>query len=170
MPNHRKPLALKLAHGNPGKRPLNLNEPAFSGAPKCPSWLPLEAKREWRRVFPLLQEFNVLKATDQAIFAAYCVSFARWQSAEGTVAEEGQTVREPVVSRSGYDTGKYKVKVHPAVAIAKAERQSMQRFAALLGLDPSNRSRIQAGSPVDPMAPADESEDDDFLFNSPSVN
>jgi len=46
-----KPTALKVLEGNPGKRPLNLNEPKpEKKASKCPSWLEPEAKKEWRRM------------------------------------------------------------------------------------------------------------------------
>jgi P27 family predicted phage terminase small subunit len=147
MPNHRKPTALRLLQGNAGKRPINTNEPQYQGSPKCPAWLPLEAKREWRRVFRLLEPYDILKPTDMAVFASYCLSYARWKQAERMIDAEGQTVREPVVSRSGHDTGKYKIRIHPAVAVAKAEKAAMQRTAALLGLDPSNRTRIVAGNP-----------------------
>lgn len=41
-----KPTAIKELEGNPGKRPLNKNEPKKpkQGAPKCPSWLEPDAK------------------------------------------------------------------------------------------------------------------------------
>ena len=162
MPNRRVPTALKLLHGNPSKRPLNVREPDFKGTPKCPAWLPKAAKAEWKRAYALLEPFRVLRATDQAVFAAYCVAFARWKSAEKIIEAEGQTVREPVVSRSGYDTGKHKIKAHPAVAIARAERASMIKAAALLGLDPSNRTRIQAGAPD--LATTDDDDDDTYLL------
>jgi P27 family predicted phage terminase small subunit len=157
MARPRQPLAVAKLKGTKKSR-LNLHEPQFTGTPKCPSWLPLEAKREWRRAYAILEPFLILKATDQAVFAAYCVSFARWKSAEKIIDTEGQTVREPVISRSGHDTGKFKTKAHPAVAIARTERQMMQRLAATLGLDPSSRTRIAAGVDVDPLAPDDDHE------------
>ena len=42
----------------------------------------------------------------------------------------------------------------------------MQKLAALIGLDPSSRTRIAADVPVDPQALLGDSEDDDFLFGS----
>ncbi len=45
-----KPTALKVLEGNPGKRPLNLNEPKpEKKAPKCPSWLEPEAKKRMEK-------------------------------------------------------------------------------------------------------------------------
>jgi len=46
-----KPTAIKILEGNPGKRPLNLNEPKpLQIAPECPDWLLAEAKKEWNRL------------------------------------------------------------------------------------------------------------------------
>ena len=39
-----KPTAVKVLEGNPGKRSLNTAEP--KKAPRCPSWLEDEAKKE----------------------------------------------------------------------------------------------------------------------------
>ena len=41
----RKPTALEIARGNPGKRKLNADEPRpEAGAGDCPAWLDQEAK------------------------------------------------------------------------------------------------------------------------------
>ena len=43
------PTAIKVLEGNPGKRPLNANEPKpKKKAPRCPSWLEDEAKKNGR--------------------------------------------------------------------------------------------------------------------------
>lgn len=128
-------------------------------APKCPAWLTTEARREWRRVAALLAPYDVLRATDQAILTAYAVAFANWKEAQRTVQAEGQTYREPVLSRSGHDTGRYRIKTHPAVAVAQREREALRHLAAVLGLDPSNRTRIAAGVPDPRTSPNDEDGD-----------
>jgi P27 family predicted phage terminase small subunit len=143
MPGRKpKPTAIKELHGNPGKRRLNKSEPRFSGLPVCPAWLPSPAKTEWKRIVTQLEELNMLKSTDQAALAAYCVSYARWLSAERIVNREGQTVREPVTDKTGAVVG-HKTKRHPATIIARDERSSMLKAAALFGFDPSSRSRVQ---------------------------
>jgi P27 family predicted phage terminase small subunit len=136
-----KPTALKLVEGNPGKRKLNQNEPRFTGSPKCPAWLAKEAKAEWKRVTKELAALDLLKSTDTAALASYCQSYARWQQAEQTIEAEGQTIKEPIVSKSGNIVG-YKTKRHPATTIAKDEKAAMLRSASLFGFDPSSRSRI----------------------------
>lgn len=46
-----KPTAVKVLEGNPGKRSLNTAEPKpEKKAPRCPSWLEDEAKKEWKRM------------------------------------------------------------------------------------------------------------------------
>jgi P27 family predicted phage terminase small subunit len=163
MSNPRKPLAISLLHGNPGKRPLNRNEPSFKGHPKCPTWLHSLAKAEWKRITSEVAHLDLLKGSDQASLAAYCQSYARWVQAEKQVTAEGQLVREPVVTRSGTVTG-YRWKKHPAVAIAKDERAAMIASGRLFGLSPSSRAAIHA--PVsDPLASGVDAMDDDELFS-----
>lgn len=51
-----KPTAIKVLEGNPGKRELNEYEPKpAKKAPRCPSWLEDEAKKEWKRTAKQLE-------------------------------------------------------------------------------------------------------------------
>lgn len=127
-----KPTALKELGGNAGKRKINRREPQFTGAPKCPSWLTANAKKEFKRVTKELDALNMLRAVDTASLAAYCQAFARWQSAEQQIDREGQTVAEPVLNKANEVVG-HKVKRHPATTIAKDERAAIHRAAALFG-------------------------------------
>lgn len=128
-----KPTVLKVLEGNPGKRPLNQNEPKPKPiAPKCPSWLDKEAKREWKRVAPELERLGLLTVVDGAALAAYCQAYARWKQAEEIIKREGMTV----TTESGY------VMPHPAVKIAEKAQQLIKAFCAEFGLTPSSRSRM----------------------------
>ena len=65
-----KPTSLKVLEGNPGKRQLNPNEPKPDASiPKCPAWLSKEAKREWKRLVPFLEQAGLLTQVDRAAFA-----------------------------------------------------------------------------------------------------
>ena len=67
------PTAIKELEGNPGKRPLNSNEPKPDAtAPKCPKWLEPEAKKEWKRLSIEMERIGILTKVDMAAFAAYC--------------------------------------------------------------------------------------------------
>ena len=73
-----KPTALKVLEGNPGGRPLNPNEPKpAKKAPRCPSWLEDEAKKEWKRMGKTLEQMGLLTEMDMAAFAGYCQAYAR---------------------------------------------------------------------------------------------
>ena len=97
----RKPIptAIKELEGNPGKRELNKNEPKpKKNAPKCPAWLDVEAKKEWRRVSKQLEVIGVLTEVDMAAFAGYCEAYSRWKDAEEFISKHGTIFKTP----SGY--------------------------------------------------------------------
>jgi P27 family predicted phage terminase small subunit len=139
-----KPTVLKVLQGNPGKRPLNQNEPKPKPiAPKCPSWLDKEAKREWKRVAPELERLGLLTVVDGAALAAYCQAYSRWKQAEEIIKREGMTF----TTETGY------LMPHPAVKIAEKSMQLIKAFCAEFGLTPSSRCR---------MSLPEQKEDDEF--------
>jgi P27 family predicted phage terminase small subunit len=141
-----KPTALKVLEGNPGKRPLNKNEPQpEKKAPRCPSWLEPEAKKEWKRMAKTLETIGVLTQVDKAAFAGYCQAYARWKEAEEFLSKHGTIFKTP----SGY------IQQVPQVSIAQAYLKVMKDFCSEFGLTPAARTRIQVDSAVgqedDPM-------------------
>ena len=137
-----KPSAIKRLEGNPGKRALNEREPVpQKKAPKCPLWLEVEAKKEWRRTARQLEELGILTEVDMAAFAGYCQAYARWKDAEDFISRHGTIVKTP----SGY------WQQVPQVSIAQTYLKIMNKFAEQFGLTPSSRSRIIAsdGGPTD---------------------
>jgi phage terminase small subunit len=72
-----KPTSLKVLQGNPGKRPLNENEPKPPPRlPRSPEHLSEEAKKEWRRAGKFLFQLGLVSDIDRAAFAAYCQAWA----------------------------------------------------------------------------------------------
>lgn len=142
-----KPTAMKILEGNPGKRPLNTNEPVPpKGSVKCPAWLEPEAKKEWKRLAPSLEAMGVLTQADLTAFAGYCQAYARWKEAEEFISKHGSIFQTP----SGY------VQQVPQVSIAQQNLKIMQSFCSEFGLTPATRSRIIAGNgenvdDVDPL-------------------
>ena len=131
-----KPTALKELEGNPGKRPLNKNEPKpDKKAPRCPAWLEEEAKREWKRTGRLLEQLGLLTEMDMAAFAGYCQAYARWKEAEEFITQHGTMIRTP----NGY------LQQVPQVSIAQTNLKIMLKFCEQFGLTPSARSRMTAG-------------------------
>lgn len=128
-----KPTALKIAEGNLGKRPLNLNEPQYGGLPKCPSHLDKGARAEWKRISKELAGVGLLAAVDRAALAAYCQCWSRWCDAEEKIREVGTVVKSP---KSGYPIQ------NPYVSIANTALDQMRKFLIEFGLTPASRSRI----------------------------
>ena len=142
-----KPTALKLVDGNPGKRAINRSEPKpAEGAPTCPSWLPVEAKAEWKRVVPELERIGVLTKVDRGALAAYCQAWATLKAAEAEIAEHGIVTLEQERVFEDPDAGTFVIYVrsapNPAVKMAKDAAQTVRLFCAEFGLTPSARSRM----------------------------
>jgi P27 family predicted phage terminase small subunit len=142
-----KPTALKLLEGNPGNRPIpDVPEPRRI-APKCPSWLSKEAKREWKRIAPELERLGLLTQIDATALAAYCTAYARWREAEEIIAKEGMTYENERLGR---------IAQRPEVAIARQMMAQVRAFCTEFGLTPSARGRMTM-----PEAPNDD-EDNPF--------
>ena len=143
-----KPTALKVLEGNPGKRPLNENEPKPKGkAPTCPKWLEEDAKKEWRRTSKQLESLGMLTEVDMTAFAGYCQAYARWKESEEFITKHGAIVKTP----SGY------WQQVPQVSIAQTYLRIMNRFCEQFGLTPSSRSNLNVGN--------GNSEEDDVMEN-----
>lgn len=129
-----KPSALKVLEGNPGKRPMNEKEPTpEKKAPRCPSWLEPEAKKEWKRMAKTLETIGVLTEVDKSAFAGYCQAYARWKEAEEFLSKHGTIFKTP----SGY------IQQVPQVSIAQTYLKVMKDFCSEFGLTPAARTRIQ---------------------------
>jgi P27 family predicted phage terminase small subunit len=174
-----KPTHLKLLDGEPNKNRINFDEPKFKPkAPKCPTWLTLEAKREWHRLSPELERLGLLTAADMAMFAAYCSAVGKLEWAEKEmkkmrrlekrkVKQEGiREIDHPMMggmisgqkkfNKDGkaVSTGKYNTL--PYVWIYNKCLEQLRSFGAEFGLSPSSRTRIKV----------DDLEDDDYLLTT----
>ena len=124
-----KPTALKKLEGNPGKRPLNDLEPLPKVTMlRCPNWLEPEAKKEWRRLAPVLIGAGILTSADAVPFAGYCQAYARWKEAEEQVKDTER------------------VRPNPYIAIARSAFAEVKSLAAEFGLTPANRTAIIANA------------------------
>ena len=154
-----KPTALKKLEGNPGKRPLNTMEPTPPNVSiHCPQYLLPDARKEWKRLAPILIQMGLLTAADVVPFAAYCTAFARWKEAEEEISRHG----------SIYKDNEGRIRPNPYIAIANQQLREIKSFAAEFGLTPSNRSAMIANvyavmnpSRVDPMEAILVSDDDE---------
>jgi len=149
-----KPTKLKILEGNPGRRPLNLNEPdPLPIAPECPDWLPDEAKKLWHRLAPELERIGLLKIIDGIALEGLCVSYAIWKKAVEFIKKNGTTYRIPRKDKKGKVKSVY-IAPFPEVAIANQSLKQIRAFATEFGLTPSSRGRI--------LLPWEEDYDDEF--------
>ena len=129
-----QPTAIRLANGNPGKRPMPEGEPKPTGDAVCPDWLPTAAKHVWVATAPRCLAMGTLTAADTDQFASYCLAMATAKEAAADVERNGITeeTERGVCKRA-------------AVAIMlDAQRLAMQ-IGARFGLTPSDRTRISVG-------------------------
>lgn len=156
-----KPTAQKILEGNPGKRPLNKDEPKPDAAPEAgapPKYLSPRAKAEWRRLYEPLRRCGLLTVADLSAFGAYCASYGRYEEAE-EIANKGMLTTTP---------NKHK-QAHPCVAISRQERLMMKAFMVEFGLTPASRSRIaSAGTPPPPSRGAEDEEDQQPIDPAPA--
>jgi P27 family predicted phage terminase small subunit len=152
-----KPTAVKIAEGNPGKRPLNRNEPQFGGFPKCPAHLDAEARKEWKRISNELAAVGLVSAVDRAALSAYCQCWSRWCSAEKEIQQTGAVIKSP---KSGYPVQ------NPFVGIANTALDQMRKFLIEFGLTPASRSRIS----LDLSTNTAEDSFDAFMRSAPSLD
>ncbi len=144
-----KPTRLKIIHGNPGRRPLNTNEPQPDPTLTKPRWLTGVAAKEWRRLAPELKRLGLATMADRNALAAYCVAFARWREAEDALSAAGSlTVQLETKTGSTY------FQPRPEVSIAAKYFDQMMKIGGRFGLDPSSRSKLSTPQreAVDPFA------------------
>lgn len=133
-----KPTALKLLQGNPGKRPINKNEPQpKAGIPRCPSWLDDEAKACWKRIVPQLDGMGVLTLIDADALTNYCETWSRWKKAVLFIQKNGDVY----VQKDESGMIKY-IQQLPQVAIARNLLAVLNRYQQEFGLTPAARSRL----------------------------
>lgn len=133
-----KPAELKVLQGNPGKRQLN-NAPKYEFSEesrKPPSFLGKYAKKEWKRILPLLERNRLITDADIIALSAYCQAVDTWVEAEKKKREFGFidiTDKGNVIQR-------------PEVAIANKSMELILKFGREFGLTPSSRSALNADS------------------------
>lgn len=130
-----QPTALKIARGNPGKRPLNTEEPQLP-APDltAPKGLKGRALREWQELGPTLLAAGVLTMADLKCFLTYCQTVGDEERFEKLV----DGVKPEEALRLGYAAHLLKV------------RGQLRQYEQDLGLTPASRSGVKAKKPVDP--------------------
>lgn len=157
-----KPVALRVLEGNAGKRPLDLAagvNPRIE-IPTPPKHLGVEAKKEWKRITPLLEELGLISGLDRAALALYCQAAGRLAELEtafnGQVArlvDEGADYSDAVYKASYAVTPSGYAQQSVIVQLIGKHREQLNRYLMHFGLSPAARGRVQASNYVQPTLP-----------------
>lgn len=141
----RIPTNLHILHGNPGKRPLNDQEPDFelvTETPKPPKLLGRIGRRVWRKKAPGLVRLGLLTEQDLEAFADYCIACERVEEAQLWIKKHG--TKFPVYDKNG----KVKdFKTFPEVYQLNNFMAQKKSLGALFGFSPSDRTKIRVEKP-----------------------
>jgi P27 family predicted phage terminase small subunit len=157
MSRRPKPTAIKLLEGNPGKRPLNTEEPKpTTGIPEMPKELRPTARREWGRITLDLDALGVLSVVDGKALAMYCDAYADWEEAQRDCVRNGLVIETPVFNKNG-DLAGYVKKENPSFNVKCKAIKTMKAFLIEFGLTPASRAKlkIEKPKPEDGLPPRD---------------
>ncbi len=133
------PTALKLLHGNPGRRPLNQHEPQPQPRlPRAPEHLGEAARKEWQRAGRFLLQLGLVSDLDRAALAAYATVYGRWVEAEQALSTHGVLIKSP----NGFPMQS------PYLAVANRALEQMRSLLSEFGMSPASRTRV-AGVQLD---------------------
>lgn len=157
-----KPVALRVLEGNAGKRPLDLAagvNPRIE-IPTPPKHLGVEAKKEWKRITPLLEDLGLISGLDRAALALYCQAAGRLSELEmafnGQVARlvaDGTEYCDAVYAASFSTTPSGYAQQSVIVQLIGKHREQLNRYLMHFGLSPAARGRVQASNYVQPTLP-----------------
>jgi P27 family predicted phage terminase small subunit len=140
-----KPTVIEIMEGRPGHRPINSNEPQPRAvAPRCPDYLDARAKKEWKRLVPILQRMRVLTEADGIALGNLCQTYSTMLKAQEKLNELGILYKSP----SGY------VMQSPLLNIVSACIDTLNKLSREFGLTPAARSRLTvttANDGIDPL-------------------
>src|ERR1700688_2453780 len=132
--------------GTQGHKSVAKTESKHSASrPRMPEHLSEEAKREWRKVFPLLLERGSLTQADASAVSLYCETFARWLAAKRDVELNGIVVTVTTLDKRGEQVQNRKQ--NPALRIAQDSERSLRTYLRELGLTPAARERVLPTKP-----------------------
>jgi len=142
------PTRIKEIFGNPGKRPLNENEPQPD---TLDDFSPPEhiandelAVRKWNEAVRVLYDMQVMTVADRETLARYCVVWSHWMQSREKCRQFGREIMHYEVDPNRTD-GRLRIKwAQPApwAVDEKAARKDLLQLEREFGLTPSSRSQV----------------------------
>lgn len=152
-----KPTALRLLEGNAGKRPLDLSagvNPTIA-IPDAPRHLGREARKEWKRITPLLEELGLISGLDRSALAMYCQAAGRLAELEtafgrkvDALVDGGMNYFDAVHEASHSTTPSGYQQQSVIVQLITRHREQLHRYLQHFGLSPAARGRVQPSNNI----------------------
>lgn len=136
-----KPTELKLLTGTyrPDRDNKNTPKPEISGeVPAPPSYFDNTAKKEWKRLAPILHKLGLLTVADYAMFEAYCLSYGRMVQAQKDL-KKAKAMTYEYINKAGAKN----IVPRPEIAMIQKESIIIKTLCAEFGLTPSARTRME---------------------------
>ena len=139
-----EPTAMRVLRGNPGKRPINPDEPRIAAADPSMDTPPAEivadgaAAGEWARVVPLLRQGGLISQSERAALLALCKQWSRYLAAHGQVIKLGMVI----------ESAKGGLSINPYLKVSDQALGHCHRLWHELGLTPSGRARATKLQPT----------------------
>lgn len=139
------PAAEHLRRGNPSRKNVvellnGLRIPVE--IPPCPTHLVPAAKKEWKRIGPLLAELGLVAKIDMAALAMYCQAYGRWHDAERKIRELNKADPTKLPGLVGVTPSGYE-QMSVWLQISNRMVEQMRQLIAEFGMSPSARARVQ---------------------------
>lgn len=124
---------MKVLNGNPGKRPLNKNEPLPAGELiDPPDHLSDPQKEAWRYAVENAPR-GLMKLLDQSVLETWCVAQVLHRAANDQVTRYGMIVKTP--------TGAWIQ--NPYLSILNKQALIMLKASGEMGFTPASRTKVQ---------------------------
>ena len=137
-PKPRHP-QLEVLLGGPGHRPLRSVAPARPVRPRCPRWLPAEARKLWRAKCRDLEAVGLIASVDGEALAGWALSMIRLRQAEEAIENAGSLTYEYTNK-----AGETNLIPRPEVGIAVKYHGLMKAYSAMFGFAPADRVGLVA--------------------------
>jgi P27 family predicted phage terminase small subunit len=129
----RKPTELKVLEGNPGKRPIPINEiKPVPKSIKCPEWLDEYAKAVWNEYGPKLEKLGLFTEIDGLDFINLCIAAGDVRLHTETLTRSGHIL----ISPQGFEMQR------PEVSMRNSAIKIITTISGKFGLSPSDRAGL----------------------------
>jgi P27 family predicted phage terminase small subunit len=142
------PSRLKIITGNPGKRPLNEDEPQPDALDDFSPPDHIEndelAVRKWDEAVRVLYDMQVMTIADRETLARYCLVWSHWMQMREKCRQFGREIMHYEADPNRTD-GRLRIKwAQPApwAVDEKAARKDLLQLEREFGLTPSSRSQV----------------------------